>query len=419
MAYSELIKRFDRIRDYMRNFYVFGFWHREQYTMKSSRSYDNERRRAESWLHDYVSFRQAPSGKTMFISVDGRTVANNPFYKVFKTKSFTNNDIMLHFYLMDLLADGEILTINEILDRIKDDYLSFFEEAYDIDESTLRKKLKEYESLGLVEKIQYKHIVRYTLPKSEPELESWSNALAFFSESSPLGIVGSFLLDKLTQAPSFFRFKHHFLLYALDSEIMHQILLAIDENYDMHLTLRNRQTGPAPQITVHPLKIYISTQNGRQYLLAWDLEQHTPKFIRLENIILAKPIKKLEQTAVHSEEFYKEQYRQISEKLWGVSLGDAQHTEHLEMTIFADDDEYFIVQRLEREKRNGQVHLLEKNLYHFSIDVYDARELLPWIRTFIGRIVELNCSNPDVAETFYKDLTYIHEKYGGNDDVIS
>ena len=36
MAYNELIKKFDKIREYMRRFYVYGFWHREQFSMKSA-----------------------------------------------------------------------------------------------------------------------------------------------------------------------------------------------------------------------------------------------------------------------------------------------------------------------------------------------------------------------------------------------
>ena len=54
MAYSELIKNFNRIRDYMRQFYVYGFRTRDEYDKKSARSYDNERRRIESWLGDYT-----------------------------------------------------------------------------------------------------------------------------------------------------------------------------------------------------------------------------------------------------------------------------------------------------------------------------------------------------------------------------
>ena len=42
--FQELIKNFDRIRDYMRQFYVYGFKVRNDFSEKSSRTYDNERR---------------------------------------------------------------------------------------------------------------------------------------------------------------------------------------------------------------------------------------------------------------------------------------------------------------------------------------------------------------------------------------
>lgn len=35
MAYNELVKNFNRIRDYMREFYVYGFKSREKYTRKA------------------------------------------------------------------------------------------------------------------------------------------------------------------------------------------------------------------------------------------------------------------------------------------------------------------------------------------------------------------------------------------------
>ena len=78
MAYKELIKDFGRIRDYMRAFYIYGFMHREEFDAKSARSYDNERRRIESWLGEYMSFRQDEDGKAVFLSVDSRDVAGNP-----------------------------------------------------------------------------------------------------------------------------------------------------------------------------------------------------------------------------------------------------------------------------------------------------------------------------------------------------
>lgn len=135
MAYSELVKSFERIRNYMREFYVYGFKSRDEYGMKSARSYDNERRRIESWLGDYMSFHQESSGKNVFLSLDSRRVPRNPLYKAFKAKSFTDKDITLHFYILDILADGSVLSSKEIVDRINDDYLSHFNGDFSLDES--------------------------------------------------------------------------------------------------------------------------------------------------------------------------------------------------------------------------------------------------------------------------------------------
>ena len=109
MAFNELIKSFDNIRQMMHDFYVFGFRSRADFADKSARSYDNERRRIESWLGEYMYFRQNAGGKNCFISVDSRKIRHNPFYKALKAKSFTANDIMLHFFLLDILQPGENL----------------------------------------------------------------------------------------------------------------------------------------------------------------------------------------------------------------------------------------------------------------------------------------------------------------------
>ena len=81
MAYSELVKNFNRIRDYMREFYVYGFKSREKYTRKSARSYDDEKRRLESWLGNYMKFRQTAEGKNVFI-VEINAIKVTNFYEV-------------------------------------------------------------------------------------------------------------------------------------------------------------------------------------------------------------------------------------------------------------------------------------------------------------------------------------------------
>ena len=78
-SYSELIKNFEKTRAYMREFYVYGFKSRDEYDKKSARSYDDERRRLESWLHDHMGFKRTAEGKNVFISVDSRTATHKQF----------------------------------------------------------------------------------------------------------------------------------------------------------------------------------------------------------------------------------------------------------------------------------------------------------------------------------------------------
>ena len=75
-----------------------------------------------------MQFRQTPEGKNVFISIDSRLSNHNPLYKAWKTKSFTDGDITLHFILFDILFDPSIeMSFSEITDQI-DERLSRFSE---------------------------------------------------------------------------------------------------------------------------------------------------------------------------------------------------------------------------------------------------------------------------------------------------
>ena len=117
-------------------------------------------------------------------------------------------------------------------------------------------------------------------------------------------------------------------------------------------------------------------------------------------------------------EKYEAYYEKLAENLWGVSTGVGFSLDHLEMTIHIGYREEFIVDRLEREKRCGCVECIDKNTYKYVADIYDASEMLPWLRTFIGRIEKLECSNRYVTETFYEDLAALEKMYGGEPDVV-
>ena len=409
MAYSELIKSFDRIRDYMRQFYIYGFKSRTEYDKKSARSYDNERRRIESWLGDFMRFRQTADGKNVFLSVDSRSIPGNPFYNAFKAKSFTTGDVTFHFYILDILQDGSALTVQEIQDIIFDQYLCHFESEWQPDISTIRKKLKEYVSLGILKAEKRGRELYYSRAEDMVDLSRWENALSFYSEADPLGVIGSTLLDKLDQKQECFQFKHHYMLHALDSRILLQLLTAIGEKRYIKLANASRRKENATiWHFVLPLKIFISTQGGRQYLLCYHNRFHALQFFRIDYI---KEIELLEQETDFSVyERYCEKYRS---HCWGTSAGAGFRVDHLEMTVHFEDNEQHIFHRLEREKRNGRVEMVDQNTCKYIVDTYDASEMVPWLRTFIGRSEKLECSDQTVVDKFYEDLEEMYSLYGG------
>lgn len=408
MENSELIKNFERIRDYMRQFYVYGFQSRSEIGPKSPRSYDNERRRIENWLGDYMSFRRTESGKQVFISMDSRTLAHNPLYLGFKAKSFTDKDIMQHFYILDCLSPGRELTLLQLLEEMET-YQYVFPNAEVLDISTLRKKLKEYEELGLIQIRRQGKEYLYSRNGDEISLDTWADALDYFSEASPLGVVGSFLLDRLPEQDSKFLFKHHYLLHALDSRILYQLLDAIHRHRWVTLTVHKKGTQKELPLTMLPCKIHISAQTGRQYLLSFSQGAQSFRFFRLDMIHVVKPGNEEPEW-----ETYQNRVNDFSRYLWGASVKKGDRKDHLEMTIHASESEPHIWQRLQREKRTGSVEKLNGQTFLFKADVYDAMEMLPWIRTFIGRIDKLECSNPRVLERFYQDIDAMAALYGGD-----
>ena len=407
MAYGELIKNFSRIRAYLRSFYVYGFRHRDEFTQKSARSYDNERRRVESWLGEYMSFGQDEDGKRVFLSVDSRSIPSNPLYRAFRTKSFTDGDITLHFHILDILKGAEGLSITGMMDKLAE-RLSEFDSDELPDESTVRKKLKEYAALGLVAMEKRGRETIYALGEDTMDISTWDAAAAFFSEASPLGVIGSFVQDRLPERFERFRFKHHYILNALDSEILYELFSAITGHKLITFTARRQHT------TALPLKVYIGTQTGRQYLLAWSPTSERFSFHRAD---LMDAVKTGEVFAFPPD--LEARLADFCSHSWGVTGNNLARLEHIEMTVLVGPDEKYIIDRLEREKRCGTVEQLDDTHWRFTADVYEAFEMLPWLRTFTGRITELQCADQRVITRFWENFDELTQIYGDGSDAVS
>ena len=401
---------FENIREYMREFYIYGFKNRNEYTKKSARSYDNERRRMESWLGEYMRFEYAPNGKHVFISIDSRVTGHNPLYKALKAKSFTDKDITLHFILFDLLYSPDVvLTLSEILDGL-DKRLSKTRPLMVFDESTVRKKLKEYTEQGLI--ISEKQSGRMTYKRSPSTMPTGiSDALHFFSETAPVGVIGSFLLDKQGEHKDNFGFKHHYITSALDSDVTAALFYAMGQKRIITANNLSRNTDTPQRIRIIPLRIFMSIQNGRHHLLAYQAEHNSIKAFRIDYLSDVK----IEEETPRFDELRK-LLSDMQKKMWGVTthrnLGNKEMTQWVKFTVRVNEDEGYIINRLEREKRVGTVEKLDENNYRFYAELYDINEIIPWIRTFICRITDLSFSNKELERKFKDDINKMYKIYG-------
>ena len=204
--FQELIGSFPKTREYVRDFFVYGFKTRNDFKDKSPRTYDNERRRLESWLAPYVRKDYAADGSNLSLAIDSSLLDTNPLFQVWKTKSFTDNDIVLHFLILDLLRDGRKMTAEEITDGL----LAGYEVLFDI--QLVRRKCNTYVKEGLLQKEKNGKTVVFFLDDA-PAVWLGSNeavldALAFYQMAGIFGIIGNELLEQFDSGNRSFRVKH-------------------------------------------------------------------------------------------------------------------------------------------------------------------------------------------------------------------
>lgn len=448
--FQELIKNFDRIRDYMRQFYIYGFKARTEFDGKSARTYDNERRRIESWLADYTRADYTSKGKHVYINVDSKEIPQNPLYTAWKSKSFTDNDLMLHFFLLDqMIEDGNEnagmakagavqteaaqteaaqagaaqtesqspggLTARELCDRICADYGVVF------DSQTVRLKLKEYESLGLLSAVKDKKQLRYRLapllaPETAGPSPAWDRlimAVKFFQGTAPFGVIGSTILDREETDNEYFQFKHHFIVHTLEDGVLSDVLAAMKQGRAISFTNRSGRTGNVSQSRGLPLKIFVSTRTGRRYVCLY--QENTRRFtnMRLDSMSNVTPLE------IHSDYSRKQDLlKRNLDRLWGVSFSGSGRLEEICIKFYVNEStEAYVLDRLYREGRGGEIQRIRENEYLYSGAFFDTNEMLSWVKTFTGRILDIQGSNHFAVAKITYDWEKMYEMYCRDGEV--
>ena len=412
--FNELIKNYDKIRPYLRDFTVYGYKTREDFDKKSLRTYDNEKRRIQSYLSPYLTEQISTNGKRLGINFDYLSITANPLYDSYKTKSFTKNDIMLHFIILDLLQTYSKLTLPELYDHLTSDYLDQFEDYKLLDQRTLRIKVNEYVENGLIHETKEEKVTYYqlavnpldTLP--EKTKVNLFTALNFYQNVYPLGLLGDFILEQYHGHKPYFSFSSFHFSHAVDELIFYKLLTAITSHTAVTLHHVSKNTT-----SVLPLKLVDNVEQGRRYILCYHLNDHKYKFYRLDRILdvilLPEPIEKSS---------FLQRQRTVTALLdatWGVALAGMdtpRKLEKWELILHIDEkEEASLITQFEQAHENGILQRVGIDTFSYTLSILDANEAVPWLRQFVGRIISINCTNKLACTRFINDIKLMKSYY--------
>lgn len=426
--FQELIKNFERIRDYMRQFFVYGFKVRGDYNGKSARTYDNERRRIESLLGNYTQSGYTAKGKKVYVTVNSKSIPQNPLYAAWKSKSFTDNDILLHFFLPALLSEyPEGCSAGEAAEKLSLIYGAAF------DAQIVRLKLKEYEALGIFtshkEGRELKYHLKELLPMEAaasmecaastecaasmpgtPAASLWEHlitAITFFQGDAPFGIIGSTILDRENISNTLFQFKHQFIVHTLEDGVLLHVLEAIQTHRSIRFENQSHRSGLFTTMSGIPLRIFVSTQTGRRYLCLYQTDRRRFQNVRLDSMAQVQLLEEVPD--------YDDLIKKLNRNLphcFGVSFGGYNRMEELQVRLYIQEQkEKYVLERLKRESRGGEVTKVGENEYLYHGFFYDTNEMLTWIKTFTGRILDIQGSNSCCISKIISDWNKMYRMY--------
>ena len=414
-GFSELIKNFDKTREYVRDFFIYGCKVRSDFGKKSVRTYDDEKRRVESWMQDYMRYDDSVKGRHVSICVDSGHISENPLYNAYCSKSFTDNDIKLHFLLIDILQDGKSRTLRELTDTLNSGYEQLF------DDQTVRNKLKEYTDEGIILAEKQVKTMHYSLSATTADdlirkYRGLDDALKFFSEAPDLGVIGNTIMKAAGIKNDLFHIKHNYMIHTLEDILVPDILEAIDDKYIITVKKFSwKKDDEFSEEEIIPMQILVSVQTGRRYIAAYVPRRRRFATFRLDKI---KQIKR--NTVCTDYDRLRESYDVNIRRCFGVSFGDRHETgavNAIKITFTVDEiNEHFIIERLEREKRCAILEKTGEGLYTITADVFDPNELMHWAKTFIGRIVSIEGGTERIRLRFYSDIRRMYRMYGGIED---
>lgn len=422
-------KKLEETRRLVRDLFINGFRNRNGINRllgDEGRAADSTRQIVAIMLNGYYKFEKKEGGRYS-VSIDTRQIRHNPFHNIWKLRTFSDTDIVLYFLILDSILYYKEMGLSATQDIIYEHVVSIAEP--DEDEESIPGNISE-ESLQNTEVSISRDKLKsalFTMSKTgliseknreysvNPSFTVDSDMLDFASEIMPLGTIGSYIIDRQGNVDSVFYFKHNTISNALDDEVLYLIFEAMNQHREVVISEYSWKEKKYRVRKVVPLLIVRNVQTCRQYLACRDDFKNRFRTIRLDyiKIVLSSENKGVYMGALRDDyDSLKSECRNLYNNVWGVTLFNTQNRPmYISFTIQVDKETEYIKNRLYREKRGGKVESLGDNKYKFSMYLYDTREILPWITTFYGRIVDIEIEDSNARKQLKKNFELMVDKH--------
>ena len=205
-----------------------------------------------------------------------------------------------------------------------------------------------------------------------------------------------------------FRLKHEHYMQALNDYNCIDLLYAIEQGKWCRIQYKHGMNGEKIELLCYPIEIRVGFRNGRESLVYYEPFKECYTTLRLEFIesIYYCEDQEIRQVLQKYDERYTNEFIDMEDRKrgstliknsWGISTTVGQQKNAMTPAIlhkvkmriaFDPKMEGFIRRRLQRECRLGQVVVNETEGYiDFEVEVTDAGELIPWVRSFYCRII--------------------------------
>lgn len=381
------ITSYGKLRDYLRYFFIYGCYSREDFdniSYFSARKYDDELRRIRAILGDKY-LKETIRDREKYISLDYSyyDTMENYLVETYLIRSYTHLSLSIFFNSYIILWENEELPLDEINEKIEGK-ISIERDL----KSTTRRILEDMVSKGIIEKDKVNNRVLYKRKEdifkdiSDDDLEALYFSVCFFSQVQYPLSLGKYLKDSLYRYIKYVRnididgveelylFKYSNFQQVIDEEIVWKLEHIIkDRNKVKFNYFKDR--GVKKQIIGFPIKIIWNNNYGKWYVQIIT-EKEDLITLKIEEIINIKKLKdkisckKLEQVLNRLEDRNEKKLKKVK-VLFQVEAYNRRN---------------FLLHKVKRKNLNGKIELIDEHKFIYTIYTDDWEGLKPWIMSF-------------------------------------